>query len=488
MKVSGKGALSLELKLSSADGLIERTYLEQLVFGLFYGALLVMLVYNLVLYLSVRDVAYLWYILFLAAFILCFVNINGLGLQYLWRNTPRLNEGYPVFAVFGMLALVQYSRAFLDLASQHAGYERYLQRVLYAFIAALLAVFVLPAPWSYHVSTVVVLVTVLSLIWIGIGIWRRGYRAARFYVAAWSLFMFGLFVFFLDNVGWIPHTDLSNYSPHIGSAWAVVLLSLALGERIKILEAERDALERRNHETLQRHFEEVQRLDRDKMVFLEYLSHELNTPLNWLASAQMLEAGKLPRELEEAVDMVHKGQDRLQGLVSVSLRYFELSSRQQLPVLTPCAPMWKLDRLIRDEARAELMQARDMRLINRIPADLCVEANDAELSEVLGILLDNAIQFSEDGSEVRAEARFEEDGGHVVLCIADNGRGIAVEALQSIFEPFFMVGSSHRVDGFGLSLPTARVMVEQIGGQIWAESAGRGRGACLCVRLRVAAG
>src|SRR5690606_26807757 len=375
----------------------------QLVFGLFYGALLVMLVYSLVLYLSVRDVAYLWYILFLGAFILCFVNINGLGLQYLWRNMPRLNEGYPVFAVFGMLALVQYSRAFLDLANQHAGYERYLQRVLYAFIAALLAAFVLPAPWSYHLSTVVVLVTVLSLNWIGIGIWRRGYRAARFYVAAWSLFMFGLFVFFLDNVGWIPHTGLSNYSPHIGSAWAVVLLSLALGERIKILEAERDALERRNHETLQRHFEEVQRLDRDKMVFLEYLSHELNTPLNWLASAQMLEAGKLPRELEEAVDMVHKGQDRLQGMVSVSLRYFELSSRQQLPVLTPCAPMWKLDRLLRDESRAALMQAREIRLINRIPADLCVEACDAELSEVLGILLDNAIQFSEDGSEVRAE-------------------------------------------------------------------------------------
>ncbi|MCB1837202.1 MAG: ATP-binding protein, partial [Alcanivoracaceae bacterium] len=124
----------------------------------------------------------------------------------------------------------------------------------------------------------------------------------------------------------------------------------------------------------------------------------------------------------------------------------------------------------------------------RIPADLCVEANDAELSEVLAILLDNAIQFSEDGSEVRAEARFEEEGGHVVLCVADSGRGIAAEALQSIFEPFFMVGSNHRVDGFGLSLPTARVMVEQIGGQIWAESAGRGRGACLCIRLRVAAG
>lgn len=486
LKVSGKGALSLELKLSSADGLIERTYIEQLIFGLFYGALLVMLVYNLVLYLSVRDIAYFWYILFLGAFILCFVNINGLGLQFLWRTTPRLNEAYPVFAVLGMITLLQYSRAFLDLANQHAGYERYLKRLLYGFLAALVLVLVLPAPWSYHVSTLVVLVSICSLIWVGAGVWLRGYRAARFYVAAWSLFMFGLFVFFLDNVGWVPHTTWGNYSPHIGSAWAVVLLSLALGERIKLLEAERDALERRNHETLQRHFDEVQRLDRDKMVFLEYLSHELNTPLNWLSSAQMLEKGKLPKELEEAVEMVHKGQDRLQRLVSVSLRYFELASRHDTPVLAAGAPMWMLDGLTRQAERAAQMQERGLRLINRVPADLCVEANDAELREVLAVLLDNAIQFSDDDSEIVAEGRVEDDGRHAVICVVDQGQGIAVEALHSIFEPFFMVGSNHRLEGFGLSLPTARVMIEQMGGQIWAESAGRGRGARLCIRLPVA--
>ena len=327
LKVSGKGALSLELKLSSAEGLIERTYEEQLIFGLFYGGLLVMLVYNLLLYFSVRDVAYLWYILFLAAFILCFVNINGLGLEYLWPNTPKLNEGYPVFAVFGMIALVQYSRAFLNLRERFPRYEQFLRRILYLFMACFAAVFVIPAPWSYHLSTLVVLFAVCSLNWVGFGTWLRGYRLARLYVAAWSLFMLGCFVFFLDNVGIIPHSSWSNYTPHIGSGWVAVLLSLALGERIKLLESERDDLERRNHEALQRHFEDVQRLDRDKMVFLEYLSHELNTPLNWLAGTQMLEAGKLPPEVEEAVSMVEKGQDRLQRLVAVSLRYFDLASR-----------------------------------------------------------------------------------------------------------------------------------------------------------------
>lgn len=487
LKVSGKGALSLELKLSSAEGLIERTYVEQLIFGLFYGALIVMLIYNLLLYFSVRDVAYAWYILFLGAIIVCFANINGLGLQYLWPRWPVMNEWYPVFAIVAVVALLQYTRAFLNLRVQFPRYERLLKRLLYGFLGALLLVLVIPAPWSYHLSTLVVLINVVTLTWIGFGTWRKGYRAARLYVIGWLLFLVGCMIFILDNTGVIGHSTLTNYAPHIGLGWVAVLLSLALGERIKILERERDALERRNHEELQHHFEEVQRLDRDKMVFLDYLSHEMNTPLNWLAGARMLETGKMSKEVEDAINMVHMGQDRLQQLVSVSLRYFDLASRDQTPELSQVAPMWKLDRLLRESERAELLEARKLKVINRIPAELCVQACDKELGEVLSLLVDNAIQFSDDDNEIVASGEIEPDGTHVVICISDHGRGIDNEQLEGIFEPFFMVGSHHRVEGFGLSLPMARVMVEQMGGEIWAQSSGRGQGARLCIRLQIMA-
>ncbi|MBQ0754238.1 MAG: sensor histidine kinase [Gammaproteobacteria bacterium] len=487
MKVSGKGALSLELKLSSAEGLIERTYREQLIFGLFYGALLVMLVYNFLLYFSVRDVAYLWYILFLSSFVLCFANINGLGLQYLWRALPSLNEWFPVFATFGMISLVQYSRAFLNLKSQFTGYEQGLKRLLYGCIAAFISVFIVPPPWSYHLSTLVVLLVAITLNWVGIGTWLRGYRAARFYVAAWSFFLLGCCIFVLDNTGIIPHSGWSNYAPHIGSAWVAILLSLALGERIKLLEAERDTLERQSHETLQHHLDEVQRLDRDKMVFLEYLSHELNTPLNWLSSARMLETGELPPELMEAVGMVHKGQDRLQQLVATSLRYFEIASRKEMPVVGQCAPMWKLDRIVRSVEREEELAAHSMKVRNLIPADLCVNACDKELTDVFSWLLDNAIHFGKEETDIVADAVFEPECGSVVLRITDQGRGILRDDIDGIFAPFYMVGSHHQLEGFGLSLPMARVMIEQAGGEIWAESEGREKGASLCIRLQVLA-
>ena len=228
-----------------------------------------------------------------------------------------------------------------------------------------------------------------------------------------------------------------------------------------------------------RHVAEEQRLDRDKLVFLEYLSHELNTPLNWLGSARLLETESVPKELRDAVLMVQRGQDRLQQLVATSLRYFDLAGREQLPAQGFCQPMWILDRLVTDCAAT--LQDKKLKVLNRVPADLTVLACERELREVLLMLLDNALRVSPEGGEVLLSADITD--GEAVIRLCDQGRGIPRDNLEGIFQPFFMVGSGHHADGFGLSLPMARVMIRQMSGDVWAESAGPGKGACLCIRL-----
>jgi two-component system, sensor histidine kinase LadS len=479
LEIAGKGALHLEVKLSSAQGLIERTYLEQLVFGLFFGGLLVMLIYNLLLYFSVRDKAYLYYVVFLGMLGVSLLNINGFGLQYLWPNVPRINEHYPFFVYIAIAALLRYSIDFLDLGSRLPMAGRWLGWLLRASLVMAPLTLVIPPPWSYHFNTLMVLMVALSLVAAGTLVWLRGYTAARLYVAAWSLFLLGCVVFALGNLGVIPHTMLGNYAPHIGGGWVAVLLSLALGDRINLLENQRDSLSRDSEEAMRRHMDEIRRLDRDKLVFLEYLSHELNTPLNWLGSARLLETSSVPKELRDAVQMVHRGQDRLQKLVSTSLRYFDLAGREQLPAQGYCQPMWMIDRLMTEFA--ETVALRKLQVQNRVPADLSVLAFERELREVLIMLIDNAIRVSPEGGTLLFSAT--QDGGHAILRIQDQGRGIPRDHLESIFKPFFMVGSGHHADGFGLSLPMAQVMIAQMGGEIWAESAGIDKGASLCIRL-----
>lgn len=483
MKIHGLGALHVDLRLTSAQGLVERTYREQLVTGLFFGGVVAMLLYNMLLLVTVRDAAYLYYLMFIAFFSVSFLNINGLGLQYLWPGMPRVNEYFPSIIGLSMIGVIQYTRRFMELRERAPASDRVLRYLLGITVVLTLLMALVPPPFSYHMIVFVVLIIISVLAVVSWRSWRAGFRAARLYVLAWCFFLIGCGVFALLNIGVLPHNIYTNYAPHFGGIWAILLLSLALGERIKLLQAERDAITAQAREALEKHVQDVEQLDRDKLLFLEYLSHELNTPLNWLAGARLLQTGQLSPELADAVTMVQKGQDRLQQLVATSLRYFDLAGREQPPSLSHCLPMWLVDRLLRQ--RQALLEARGLTARNSIPADLQVVACEAELSEVLGMLLDNAIQFSGAGGEIHVEMSAP-DAGQVVLRVRDEGRGIDPRDLDGVFQPFFMIGSGHHADGFGLSLPMARVMIRHMGGHMWAESQGRGQGTTICVQLPTA--
>ena len=134
--------------------------------------------------------------------------------------------------------------------------------------------------------------------------------------------------------------------------------------------------------------------------------------------------------------------------------------------------------------RAWALESLALRVVNRISPNLYVRANETELQEVMAMALDNAIRFSPPGGEITVTS--EVMVGEAELRIRDRGRGAGPDQLESLFEPFFVMGSRHHEEGYGLSLAMARVMIEQAGGRIWAESAGLDRGFTLVIRLPLA--
>ena len=479
LRVSGKGALNMSPMLYSATGLVEYTYRDLLVYGIFYGCLLIMVVYNALLALSLKEPVYLYFVAFLVGITVFNLNVNGFGLQFLWPAVPKLNEYYWLGIYICTPALAMYSRHFLNLKERFPRYDRLIRGYLLGVAALLPVQLLIAAPWSYYLSTLLVVITVLLFSWLGWAVWSAGYRAARLYVAAWFVFLGLILVFVLGNLDWIAYNSLISMLPHLGALWVVVMLSLALGDRIRFLEQERNLLARQSRENLERHLVEIEQMNRDKSTFLQYVSHELNTPINWIGAADSLGGGE---DQEGVWQLVRKGQRRLIGMVSTSLRYFDLADRERPPKARRCRPRRLLEALLASREGALAWQ----RLVveGHIDGDLWVNANEEELGEVLSIGLDNAIRFSEPGGviEVYGQAL----AGEALIRIRDHGRGAGPEQLESLFEPFFVVGSRHHEEGYGLSLAMARVMVEQAGGRIWAESQGPGTGFALVIRLPLA--
>lgn len=486
VRVQGQGALNVEFRLVDEQALAERVSRQQWGFGLFYGALIIMFLYNLALYWSTRERSQFHYIVWLGGFIMLFLALNGFGLQLLWPELPALNGWFPVFTCMALWGGLQFTRSFLDIRRENPRTDRAFQLMSTAVVIVFLLAMLLPKHWMYILGTVFPVFFALLMFGAGIVRWRQGYQPARLFVAGWGVLLAGAILLPLANFGWLPVNTLTSYSPQFGAVLQVILLSLALGDRMKLLKYENERIERESHEKLEKMFDQLRALDADKLRFLHYLSHELNTPLNWMATTRTVDAASTSPELRAMFGAVEAGQQRMIDLVAVVLGYFDLASEApgSQPV-APVAPMWLVDDLLREHAAA--IAAKKLNVVNRVPADLVVLASEQRLRRALACLVDNAINFSADGQEIVIGGGTETYGTRGVISVRDHGRGIDPDQLPRLFEPFFMVGSHHRDGGFGLSLATVKLLVSHMGGDIRVRSEGRGRGAEFSLVLPIGA-
>ncbi|GAA1379930.1 HAMP domain-containing sensor histidine kinase [Luteococcus sanguinis] len=137
-------------------------------------------------------------------------------------------------------------------------------------------------------------------------------------------------------------------------------------------------------------------------------------------------------------------------------------------------------------AHRRLFQDADVGLRLQCDAGAVVDADPAQLGQVLDNLLRNALQHSRAGDRVDITTRLEDAGARVALEVADTGVGIHEDALPHLFERFYRDDSSRtrEVDGgTGVGLSISRAIVSSLNGSIEAHSDGSGRGARFTVRL-----
>ena len=228
--------------------------------------------------------------------------------------------------------------------------------------------------------------------------------------------------------------------------------------------------------------------DRCKAELISLVSHELRTPLTSIRSSLgLLSSGHLgatPITAQRMLEIAVNNTDRLIRLVSDMLDLERLDSGVVHFERSACSA-GELMLEATDSVRALAESA--WVCVHVAPSVALVRGDRDRLLQVLINLLTNAIKFSPDsGGTVWLDA--EEGPGELVFRVRDEGRGIPPEKLEAIFERFAQVEPSDAREklGAGLGLSISRAIVEQHGGQIWAEST-LGAGTTVCVALPTAA-
>jgi len=257
LKIKTESSMQLPLSLWSEQALIESEQQTLLIHGLYFGMTLIMLFYNLFLYISIRDKTYLIYVGSVFFAILLQASIRGFTYQYIFSDYPLIEKHQlPITICLGFSLLAAFSIMFLELKDRN----KILYNIIFVIIIILLVLAVISPLIGYSLSVrLSVLVSMFYSIvatFTGLYIWYKGFKPASFFSIAYITFFIATILLSLNKLGLMERNFLTEYAQEIGSGLEVVLLSFALAYRISLLKKDKELAQQNLTSNLEKKIQE----------------------------------------------------------------------------------------------------------------------------------------------------------------------------------------------------------------------------------------
>lgn len=233
VRVRTEGAMQVPILLWHEHMFYPHEQKELLIHGLYFGAIAVFALYNLFLFFSVREAAYLYYVLYMVTFALFQASLSGLGYQHLWPHAVRFQHySIPLFMILGIFFALRFSHHFLEL-KRNCPKGIYLVRAISILAPVLLlSLFWLPYALVTQAGLLLTIVTASLLLVLSFSVWRKGQPEAGNFLLAWSVFLLAVIISSLDKLGVTHLGFVSNSILQLGVVVQISLLSLTLAIRI----------------------------------------------------------------------------------------------------------------------------------------------------------------------------------------------------------------------------------------------------------------
>ena len=503
LRVASGTSLDIPAKLWEPAVFNQQSLREYIGQSLYFGMLLALGLYNFLLFASLRDRTYLYYVLFVAANALSIVAFSGIGFQFLWPESPGWSMISSMIG-FGLtgFTLLLFQRRLLSTYDTVPWLDRVMRGFLVLNIVQMAGFWFLPYHKMIATGITVDAANMLLALIVGVVCKLRGQRSARFFLLAFSCLVFAAVLTALRSYGvkGIPNF-LTVYGMQIGSALEMLLLSLALADRFNQVRREKesaqqqlvDSLKRserileqrvqertaelsRINEELRAHEralkiakEGAEEASRMKSAFLANMSHEIRTPMNAvIGMAYLALRTDLSGKQRDYVEKIHRAAVSLLGIINDILDFSKIEAGKLSIETTD----FSLHEVLGNVSTVTSQRASEkgLRYLFDIAEDVPVHLNGdpLRLGQILVNLMSNAIKFTPAG-QVQLRCRVlssNANGVELRFEVEDTGIGMSPEQQSRLFHAFSQADESttRKYGGTGLGLAISRRLVEMMGG------------------------
>ena len=466
IKVQTSSSMLVPIYIMSHKTLLEQTHLNQTLSGLYYGILLILILFNTITFFYTKEKIYALYVLFVSSYALWQLSFDGLGVLYFWGDFQWMKAKGTVFFIYtSTFTLLLFSQALLKAKENIPRVNHFiLQPLKYLTVFGIIAAIFLPYKYTIVLGALLAIIVPAALFSAGLIVLKKDYYSIRLFVLGWGIFLIGTVLFTLSKFNLIEGYLIMKYGQQIASAIEMTLLSGALVQRFLSLRNEYTQKLKSHNEDLEQevHIALQKARQNDKILIqqsrlasmgemIEQIAHQWRQPLNniGLLNQDLYFKKRLGTLSDEHFDKVHTQIDTnityMSNTIDDFRTYYHGNREKEAYYLNDA-----IDSIL------NILEATIKHYKITINLDIqdTVQVYNIknELFQVFLILITNArdILISNNIVDKIITIKLIADANYAYISVEDNGGGIDEKNIDKIFNHYFTTKSKYQGTGIGL--------------------------------------
>ncbi|MHC4873097.1 MAG: 7TM diverse intracellular signaling domain-containing protein [Planctomycetota bacterium] len=472
LRLTGDLTVSLPLSIMTVGKYQAGHSYMMFLYGICYGVLFLLLAVNVYMFFTTGLSHHIWYALYIVFSAIYYLS-DAYSINHIIYAGDSVWLSFVTIQCLPLLlaACSMFARNFLKTYENSKFCDRML--CVYAVVSAgvFAASFFVPDSIRYLLYNISATFAPFVFIAAGVVSYRKGFKPARFFIAAWIALCCGMLIRGLVFLDLVPFSRITFHSIQIANTFEALLLFCAIADQVRLIHRHNAILN-----------EEVRKSDTLNSIgrLAAGIAHDFNNQLTTIIGfAQLAEmTGKMSDDIKDSLKRILLASKRARELVSKLLTFARQepapaesvldvhSIIEEVTDLLGHGLSSKIELSIKLEAKESLIEGNLSELQNAV-FNIFINARDAMYPKGGKLAVET---FNKDlaAADLPFNDNIDVPGKYIITAIHDSGPGMTPDVIKKIYEPFFTTKGSGEGSGIGLSV--VHGTMESHNGGVWCES------------------